>query len=115
MLLTALGLFAVAAIGGVIMAVRVFGGKMPPWALSLLHAAFGAAGLVTLGFAAYEAPGDTLVLTALGLFVVAALGGFFLASFHLRNRAHPKAVVGLHALLAVSAFVLLGLRAFAVV
>lgn len=112
MLPTALGIFAVTAIGGLIMAVRVFSGKMPPWPLSLLHAAFGAAGLATLGFALYEAPGDTMVMTALGLFVIAALGGFFLASFfHLRNRPHPKPVVALHALLAVSAFVVLALRA----
>lgn len=113
MLLTALGLFAVAALGGVIMAVRVFGGKMPPWGLSILHLAFGGAGLVTLFLALNAAPGDTLLMWALGLFVVAALGGLVLAyGFHLRNRAHPKGLVGLHALLAVSAFVILALRAF---
>lgn len=113
MTLTALGLFAVAAVGGLIMAVRVFGGRMPPWTLSLLHAAFGAAGLVTLGLVVYEAPQDTLILVALGLFVLAAFGGFFLASFHLRGTPHPKPVVALHALLAVTAFVILAARAFA--
>jgi hypothetical protein len=55
-------------------------------------------------------------MIALVLFVVAALGGLFLAlGYHRLNRPHPKAVVGLHALLAVSAFLIVALRCFAVV
>ena len=37
------------------------------------------------------------VTTAFALLVVAALGGFFLASFHLRGRLPPVAVVVIHA------------------
>jgi hypothetical protein len=44
---------------------------------------------------------------ALGLLVVAALGGFALLSFHLRGRALPSGLVVGHALLAVAGFVTL--------
>ena len=47
--------------------------------------------------------GVTLVLQIVfQSLVIAALGGFFLASFHLRGRPGPKPVVALHALLAVT-------------
>ena len=48
-----------------------------------------------------------LVAWALGLFVVAALGGFFLVSYHLRGQRLPSPVVVIHALVAVAAFLLL--------
>jgi len=38
---------------------------------------------------------------------VAALGGFFLASFHLRRKLPPKAVVLVHASVAVIGFLTL--------
>jgi hypothetical protein len=47
------------------------------------------------------------VLIAFILLVVAALGGFFLASFHLRKRLPLKTVVGLHAGLAVAGVLIL--------
>lgn len=103
-----LALFALAAIAGLIMAVKVFAGGTPPWALSLLHAAFGAAGIVTLYLAIASTPVGGPQWISLGLFAAAALGGFFLASFHLRGQQHPKGVLVLHAGLAIAAFVLLG-------
>lgn len=106
-MMLALGLFAVAALGGLIMAIRIFAGGTPPWALSLLHAAFGAAGIVTLYLAIAGTPMGGLAWISLAGFVVAALGGFFLASFHMRGKSHPTGVVILHALLAIGAFALL--------
>src|SRR5947207_3278018 len=38
--------FAIAALGGIVLAAHVLRGRFAPWALSLLHAALGAAGLV---------------------------------------------------------------------
>jgi hypothetical protein len=49
---------------------------------------------------------------ALLLLVVAALGGFFLASFHLRQRPGPRPVVLIHAGVAVIGFLLLAGGAF---
>lgn len=108
----AVGLFAIAAIGGLIMAVRIFLGKTAPVLLSVLHFLFAASGLVTLGYFVLQNPNEKLALTALGIFLVAALGGLFLATFHFRGKFPPKAVVALHALLAVSAFGVLAVGAF---
>ena len=46
MLKIAVLLFAIGAVGGLVMAASVLRGRMAPWALSLVHAALGAAGLV---------------------------------------------------------------------
>ena len=46
MLLYAILVFAVAAIGGLVLASSVLRGKLAPWAVSILHALLGATGLV---------------------------------------------------------------------
>jgi hypothetical protein len=45
--------------------------------------------------------GGSQARTALIILLVAALGGFFLLSFHIRKQNHPRAVIVLHALIAV--------------
>ncbi len=111
-----LGLFGVGALAGVVMAVRVLAGRPPPWALSVLHAGLGAAGLACLFIVlrALESLPATPLTIALALFALTALGGFFLASFHLRKKAHPRVVLGVHALAAVSGFSILAAVAFRV-
>lgn len=96
----ALALFVVAALGGLVMAVKLFRGQHPPWALSLLHAALGAAGLVLLLVAVVGGTAGTRVAAALVVLVVAALGGFYLASLHLRKTIAPRVVVIVHAAVA---------------
>jgi hypothetical protein len=96
-------IFAVGALGGIVLAAHVLRDKFAPWALSLLHAALGAVGIVLLLVAVIGgARGNTAL--SLVLFVVAALGGFFLASFHYRKQLPPKVVVVVHALVAVAGF-----------
>jgi hypothetical protein len=107
MLTYALIVFAIAAVGGVILAAHVLRGKFAPWALSLLHAALGATGLALLVLLLLQGSVPQAVQIAFILLVVAALGGFFLASFHMRRRLPLKAVVGLHAGLAVAGFLVL--------
>jgi hypothetical protein len=51
--------------------------------------------------------------TALVLFVIAALGGFFLFSHHLRKVALPTWLVVVHALVAVVAFLVLAMAVLA--
>jgi len=46
MLKIAVLIFAIGALGGLFMATRVLRAQMAPWAISLLHAALGATGLV---------------------------------------------------------------------
>ncbi len=96
----ALGLFVVAALGGLAMAVKIFRGQLAPWALSLLHAGLGAAGLVLLLVAVVGGNAETRVTAALIVLVVAALGGFYLAAQHLRKTIPPRGVVVVHAAVA---------------
>jgi hypothetical protein len=106
MLTYALFAFAAAALGGLVLASSVLRGRLAPWALSLAHAGLGALGLVLTGIALLRAEAGGLTL-ALVVLVVAALGGFYLASIHLRGSVAPKAVVAIHAAAAVLGVVLL--------
>lgn len=103
--------FVVAAVGGLVLAASVLRGKLAPWALSLVHAALGALGLVLTIVAVLQGAPDKATL-ALVILVVAALGGFFLASFHLRKIVAPKPVVVVHALVAVIGVLTLAGTAF---
>lgn len=97
-------LFALAAVGGIILAAQRFRGQgQPSLPLALVHGAAAACGLVGLLLAVVRgAPG--LATAALGLFLVAALGGFVLFAMHLQKRALPIPLVLIHGLAAVVAF-----------
>jgi hypothetical protein len=98
-------LFALAAVAGLTMAVMHFRKVSPPRpALAVLHGLFAASGLVVLLLAVIKVGMHGAPAIALGLLVVAALGGFGLLSFHLRGRALPSGLVVGHALLAVAGF-----------
>lgn len=107
MLTYALIVFAIAALGGLYLAAHVLRDRFAPWAVSLLHAGLGAAGLVLLIVLLLQGETRQPILIAFFLLVVAALGGFFLASFHLRRKLPPKAVVVIHAGLAIAGFLTL--------
>ncbi len=107
MLLYAILVFAIAAIGGLVLASSVLRGKLAPWAISLLHALLGASGLVLLILVVLQGAAPGRHTAALALLVLAALGGFFLASFHLRKQVAPKAIVFVHAGVAVVGFLTL--------
>lgn len=107
-MLVAVLLFGVAAVGGVIMAVmRVSGRELPPLWLALVHGVLAASGLVALIISVVTVSANPVALGALIGFVVAALGGFALFSFHLRKKALPLPLVGIHAFVAVVSFVVL--------
>ncbi|KAF1687061.1 hypothetical protein B1992_06525 [Pseudoxanthomonas broegbernensis] len=104
MLNYAVTVFAIAALGGLYLAGHVFRGRLPPWAVSLLHAGLGALGLILLIVALVQGEASRAVLIGFGILLVAALGGFLLASFHLRRRLPPRAIVVVHAGVAVAGF-----------
>jgi hypothetical protein len=114
MLQIAVIVFAIGALGGLVLASSVLRGRLAPWALSLLHAALGATGLVLTAIVLFGSSEAVPQYTGLALLllVIAALGGFFLASYHLRNQAGPKPVVLIHAGVAVIGFLLLAGGAF---
>ena len=109
MLKIAILVFAVGALGGLVLANSVLRGKLASWPLSLLHMALGATGLVLTALVVLgggtNVPG--MVPIALLILVVAALGGFYLASYHVRQTSPASAVVVIHAGLAVIGFLLL--------
>lgn len=107
MLTTALIVFAIAAMGGLFLASRVLRGHLAPWAISILHALLGASGLILLILTVVQGDASARVTAALAILILAALGGFFLASLHLRGRVAPKAVVFVHAGVAVTGFLTL--------
>lgn len=111
MIIYAVIVFAIAVLGGLFPAGHVLRDKFAPWAISLLHAGLGALGLVML-IAALVQEANQAVLVGFVFLLVAALGGFFLASFHLRKRLPPKAVVVVHAGVAVVGFLTVLSQAF---
>ncbi len=108
MLNAAIILFAVAAVIGLAMAVAHLRGETPPrTTLAVLHGLFAASGLVILLIAVMTVGAGGGTGLALGLFLLAALGGFVLLSFHLRGRPLPNGLVIGHGLLAVAGFLVL--------
>lgn len=102
-------LFLAAAAGGLYMASRIFKGAFPPGFVAVGHGALAATGLVLAILAALAPDASPLVRYGAGILFLAALGGFFLASFHLRKVPHPRGVVVLHALIAVAGVACLAL------
>jgi hypothetical protein len=101
-------LFAIAAVIGLTMAIAAFQGKFPPVPSAVLHGLLAASALVLLLIAVLSQGFAGPAAWALGLFVIAALGGFTLAfGFHARKKPLPKGMVAGHALIAVIGFVLL--------
>lgn len=107
MLIYAIGLFAVAAAGGVLLATSVLRKRLAPWALSLLHALLGAAGLILLLALIVRGGASSALISGFALLLVAALGGFVLAAFHVRQKVAPKALVLTHAGAAIIGFFIL--------
>ena len=93
----ALALFLAAAVGGLIMALRIFRNRKPPLALALAHGAAAAAGLLLIAKIWLDDNAGTFMVAGLGILIVAALGGFVLFS-----KVHPKALVALHAAIALA-------------
>jgi hypothetical protein len=113
-LVYALILFAIGAVGGLAMAVMHFRTRSSPHALLAgAHGLFAAAGLVMLLWIVVTMGATHGTGIALGLFLLAAVGGFTLLSFHLRGRALPSALVIGHGLIAVAAFIVLFVSAMA--
>lgn len=101
-------LIAVAAVVGLYMAIGHFRGRTPPPAgAAVLHGLLAVCGVVLLLLGVMQIGFGTVHTWALALFVVAALGGLYLVSFHLRGRPLPNAVVVIHGMVAAVAFLIL--------
>jgi len=100
MIQAAAGLFAVAAVGGIVMAaIRIAAKRNPPHWLAMGHGFLAGAGLTLLIYAALTVGLPQRAMAALALFVVAAAGG---------DMALDKAFVGVGSLAEAVEFALPG-------
>jgi predicted membrane channel-forming protein YqfA (hemolysin III family) len=104
-------LFVLAALGGLAMvALRMGQSRNPPTILAVGHGLIAAAGLIRLIYAVFTAtaPVPQTANWAIGVFVVAALGGVGMFTlFHLRGRLLPVWMMLGHGAIAVAGLVLL--------
>jgi hypothetical protein len=106
MLTIALVVFAVAAAGGATLAYMRIVKKDVSMPLAIVHGIAAATGLVLLILGVMQM-GSTGSKASLVIFILAALGGFTLFSFHLRSRPMPVPLVLIHGGAAVVAFLVL--------
>lgn len=108
MITWSIGLFAVAALGGLtLLALRLRDAEGAPLGLAVLHGLLAATALVLLLIPVLRGEARGLAAAALAAFVVAALVGFYLFASHVRTGRFgvPPAIA--HALVAVAGFVML--------
>ncbi|HOG17109.1 MAG: hypothetical protein A4E73_01371 [Syntrophaceae bacterium PtaU1.Bin231] len=105
------GLFAVAAVGGLTLATMKFTGKGMPLALVLGHGIFAAAGLVAL-IARVLDDGNILMNVSLLLFLGVAAGGFLLLALDLKKKRQPGILIAAHGLGGAVSFVVLLISLF---
>lgn len=108
MIIAALIAFALAAGGGILLATFHLRNRPVPQVLGLGHGLIAITALVLLVIALMVDGLTTLAFVALGIFVLAALGGLLMLTLRLRGRPHPPApIIAFHGAVAVTAFVLL--------
>jgi len=109
MMKTAAVLLALAAIGGLTMAViRFRGAERPPSSLAMGHGLLAAAALTLLIYAAFASALPSLGLIALIVLVIVALVGLALnLMYHDKRLPLPKTTIVIHGVVAVIGFVLL--------
>ena len=117
MLQTSAVLFAIAALGGLLMAgIRFSRHVNPPAWIAMVHGLLAAAGLTLLAYAICAEPsarGSSMPTLALVLFLLAALGGVVMSLKYKWNRVLiPSWLVIGHATAAVLGFVVLVVAAF---
>jgi len=114
MLKISTALFAISAVGGLVMAyIRLARSINPPAWLAMLHGLLAASGLTLLAYASFVFTVPAFANYALVLFVVAALGGLVLnLRYQWLNQPLPVGLMIGHALLAVCGFVLMLLVVF---
>ena len=122
MLVTAFAILAVVVLLGSVLAVlhlRVNAATMPPWPLAALHGLLAVGGLCCLALALRGPPRGldqgtaSFGIIATALITLAALVGAGLLATHILKRRIAGIMIGIHATLAVSGFVILTAYVFA--
>lgn len=122
MLIAAFIILGVVVLLGTVLAVlrlRTNGSVPPPWPLAALHGFLAISGLCCLALALRGPPRGldqgtgSFGIIATALVTLAALVGAGLLAAHIRKRRVAGIVIGIHATLAVSGFVILTAYVFA--
>ncbi len=100
-------LFALAAVNGLILATCFFRSRPRPLPLAMVHLAFAASGLGTLAYTVWQDPSVTLANVSLGIMLVVACMGFVQLSFRLRGLPLYAPLLIVHALAAITGFLVL--------
>lgn len=111
MLTTAIILFAIAAVFGLILLTAILRSKDTPKPVVYLHGLIAGIGLVLLIVYSMN-PDSKSVALSLTLFIIAAIGGFILFGRDLTKKPGPKWLALVHALAAVTSFIILLTVAF---
>lgn len=111
MLYLSIALFSGSAVLGLVILVRWLSKTDASRGIIYAHGIAAATALVILGLYSFQNPADFPRLSLI-LFVIAALGGFYLFFSNMKSGAKPVAIAFIHALLAVGAFVTLLLFVF---
>jgi hypothetical protein len=106
MLYITIALFALAAIVGIIILKNWLTSSETSRTVVYLHGILAAAGLILLIVFAVQNPGNYPRVSII-LFVIGALGGFYMFAEDLKKRFSPMWLAVVHALLGVAGFLLL--------
>ena len=111
MIYASIGLFALAAVLGLTILIKWLSKSDVSNTVKYLHGLAAATALVILVIYAVKTPGN-FPKTSIILFVIAALGGFYMFIRDMSTKYRSIGIAAIHALLAVSGFVALLLFAF---
>ena len=106
MLYVVIVLFALAAVMGVLVLKNVLAANHAPRTVVYTHGIFAAVALVLLIIYAAQ-NGTNGVMTSIVLFIIAAVGGFYMFFRDLKGKLGPVWLAIVHALLAVTGFIIL--------
>ena len=111
MLYITIALFAIAAVVGLFLLKDWLSKRTPSRVAVYIHGGIAATGLVLLLIYSLQHPSNYPKVSIL-LFIVAAIGGFYLFYTDLNKKLAPVGIALIHALVAVGAFVTLLLFVF---
>jgi hypothetical protein len=98
--------FAIAAVLGIILTALYAKGTLTVGG-ALLHGFLAVIGVLLLIISAIQGKTTAIENYSLIVFIIAALGGLVLISSHLTKGNLPKPIIGIHAVVAVIAFLML--------
>ncbi len=103
----AIVLFCIAAIFGLVILTAILKNRPTPKLFVLLHGPLAAIAIVLLIIDVVKGHTEALLIASLVIFIIAALGGFFLYTLDTLKKQIPKPLAILHPLIAVTGLIVL--------